>query len=45
MFKEDENSKISEEKKQAILLRIKPILANYLKIDQEKIIPNARLMK
>jgi len=45
MFKEDENSKISEERKQALLLRIKPILTNYLKIDQEKIVPNARLIE
>ena len=45
MFKEDENSKISEERKQAILLRIKPILANYLKIDEEKVVPNARLIE
>lgn len=45
MFREGENNKISEERKQAILFRIKPILANYLKIDQEKIIPNARLIE
>lgn len=45
MFKEGENNKISEERKQALLLRIKPILANYLKIDQEKIVPNARLIE
>jgi acyl carrier protein len=34
-----------EDKKQALLLRIKLILANYLKIDQEKIVPNARLIE
>jgi len=45
MFKEDENSKISEERKQALLFRIKPILANYLKIDEEKVVPNARLIE
>jgi acyl carrier protein len=45
MFKENENIKISEDKKQALLLRIKPILTNYLKIDEEKIVPNARLIE
>jgi len=45
MFKEGENNKISEERKQALLIRIKPIFANYLKIDQEKIVPNARLIE
>lgn len=45
MLKENENNKIFEDKKQALLLRIKPILANYLKIDEEKIVPNARLIE
>lgn len=39
------NSSISEERRQALLLRIKPILANYLKIDEEKVVPNARLIE
>lgn len=45
MFNENESGKASEERKQAILFKIKPILANYLKIDQEKIVPNAMLIE
>jgi len=40
-----EDARIPEEKRQALLLRIKPILANYLKINNEKITPEARLIE
>ena len=45
MLKEGENNKISEDRKQAILLRIKPILTKELKIDEEKIILSAKLIE
>ncbi len=44
MFSKKEE-KIPEERRQELLLKIKPILTNYLKIDQEKITPNARLIE
>jgi acyl carrier protein len=45
MSEKDENNKLSEEKKQAILLKVKPILARLIKIDEEKITLPARLIE